>query len=141
VARNPILYAYAITEEGLMLNTFPVNAMIPAQDLDRATEFYSERLGLTPSAVMPGVVRYDCADGTWFALFLSETAGGAEHTVANWTVDNLQAEVLAMKEMGIVFENDENDDLTADPVASISPPMAAWFKDSEGNRLGLVQAQ
>lgn len=123
-----------------MLDSFPVNAMIPARDLERAKEFYTGKLGLNPSAEMPGVLRYDCADGTWFALYLSETAGGAEHTLANWTVENLQAEVRAMKEVGIVFEKDESDELRADPVAILSPSMAAWFKDSEGNTLGLVQA-
>lgn len=122
-----------------MLGAFPVNAMIPASDLDRAQDFYTGKLGLTPSAVMPGVVRYDCADDTWFVLYLSETAGASGHTVANWTVENLQAEILALKEVGIVFENNEPD-LTVDPLASLSPPMAAWFKDTEGNTLGLVQA-
>ena len=123
-----------------MLNAHPVNAVIPARDLERAKEFYTERLGLSPSAVMPGVLRYDCGDGTWFALYLSETAGVPEHTVASWTVENLEAEVRSLKEVGIVFENDESNQLTVDPVASLSPPTGAWFKDSEGNTLGLVQA-
>lgn len=123
-----------------MLNAYRVNAMIPARDLKRAKEFYTEKLGLNVSDAMPGVLRFDCADGTFFTLYLTETAGRAEHTVASWTVENLQAEVLAMKEVGIVFQNDASDEVTVDPMASLSPPVAAWFKDSEGNTLGLVQA-
>lgn len=123
-----------------MLGAYPVNAMIPAQDLERAKDFYSLKLGLTPCDVMPGVLRYDCGDGTWFALYLSEDAGGTEHTVASWTVENLEAEVRALREAGIVFDNDDFNEPTPSAIGNLSPPMAAWFKDSEGNTLGLVQA-
>ncbi|GAA0514463.1 hypothetical protein Ade02nite_90100 [Paractinoplanes deccanensis] len=55
-----------------MLNHSAVEANIPAVDLDRAREYYSDKLGLTPVAEYGGeALRYQtagCVAGTRFAL-------------------------------------------------------------------------
>ncbi len=56
-----------------MLRNGRVATRVPAQDLERARAFYSEKLGLEPAEEREGG-RYVCASGE-FALF--ESAGSA----------------------------------------------------------------
>ena len=58
-----------------MLEASKIAARIPAQDLQRAKAFYSEKLGLEPSEERPGGLLYRC--GEWeFALFESVAKAG-----------------------------------------------------------------
>lgn len=41
-----------------MLSELEIHAALPAQDLDRAKEFYAEQLGFTPASESPGAVDY-----------------------------------------------------------------------------------
>jgi len=57
-----------------------------------------------------------------------------------WTVDDIAAEVAELKNRGVVFEEYDLPGLkTVHSVADTPPVRAAWFKDTEGNLLGLVQ--
>ncbi len=51
-----------------MLDNGGVSTRLPAQDLDRARAFYSDKLGLEPIEERPGGLLYRCARGE-FALF------------------------------------------------------------------------
>jgi predicted enzyme related to lactoylglutathione lyase len=121
-----------------MLDTGTVTANIPAADLSRAREFYADKLGVTPSQEMEGVMLlYRTAGGSVFSVYQTEYAGQAGHTIAQWHVDDVDAEVRDLKAKGIAFEHydlpgvDWNDD-----IASLGDMgKAAWFKDSEGNIL------
>jgi predicted enzyme related to lactoylglutathione lyase len=120
-----------------MLNHSAVEANIPAADLDRAREYYSDKLGLTPVAEFGGeALRYQTAGGTFFNVYKTQYAGQAGHTIAQWHVDDVDQEVRDLVAKGVVFEVYE--DMPGvewnGQVATI-PGMgkAAWFKDSEGN--------
>jgi predicted enzyme related to lactoylglutathione lyase len=121
-----------------MLDTGTVTANIPAADLSRARAFYADKLGVTPSQEMEGVMLlYRTTGGSPFSVYQTEYAGQAGHTIAQWHVDDVDAEVRDLKAKGIAFEHydmpgvDWNDD-----VASLGDMgKAAWFKDSEGNIL------
>lgn len=120
-----------------MLNHSAVEANIPAADLDRAREYYSDKLGLTPVAEFGGeALRYQTTGGTFFNLYKTQYAGLAAHTIAQWHVDDVDQEVHDLSAKGVVFEVYE--DMPGvewnGQVATI-PGMgkAAWFKDSEGN--------
>ncbi len=70
---------------------------------------------------------------------LQGTASGT-HTQVAWTTHAIEAEVADLKGRGVVFEEYDTPDLkTVQSVATIGPSKAAWFKDSEGNLLALVQ--
>jgi catechol 2,3-dioxygenase-like lactoylglutathione lyase family enzyme len=119
---------------------------IPVQDLDRARRFYAEMLGLEPSEERPGGLLYRCAGGE-FALF--DSAGGSPGTFTQmaWDVDDIEATVAEMKARGVVFEEVDLPGLrTVDGIAEVSGnypskggkgERAAWFRDSEGNMLGI----
>jgi len=126
-----------------MLNDSKVEANIPASDLQRARDFYADKLGLTPSAEHEGMLlMYKTAGGTAFNIYQTQYAGTAGHTIAQWHVHDIQSEVRELKAKGVVFE--VYDDMPGvewnDEIASI-PTMgqAAWFKDSEGNTMCLDQ--
>lgn len=123
-----------------MLDRYGVHAVVPAADMGRAQRWYEEKLGLVPVSDDPGGVTYRCADGTWFSLYPSRFAGTAQHTVAGWTVDDLENVVGKLRERGVEFEEYDLPDLTTvDGIAHLGPEKAAWFKDSEGNILGLIE--
>ena len=121
-----------------MLASSTVTANIPASDLKRARAFYAEKLGLTPSSEIEGVMLiYKTAGGSTFSVYQTEYAGLAKHTIAQWHVDDVEEEVRNLKAKGVTFERYDlpgvewNDD-----VASIEGMgKAAWFKDSEENIL------
>lgn len=122
---------------------------LPAQDLERARRFYAEKLGLEPVEERPGGLRYLMAGGE-FALFQSAGAPSGEHTQMGWEVDDVDEAVRELGERGVVFEEYDLPGLaTVDGIAEVegnypskrsSGERAAWFRDSEGNLLGIGQA-
>jgi len=123
-----------------MLANNPVHAALPASDLERAKRFYAEKLGLTPQSEMPGGVFYECGAGTRFLVYPSGGTASGTHTQLGWAVGDIEAEVADLKSRGVVFEEYDTPYLkTVNSIASPGPVKSAWFKDSEGNLLGLVQ--
>ena len=122
---------------------------LPAQDLDRARRFYSEKLGLEPSEERDGGLLYEGASGV-FALFESAGASTGAFTQMGWDVDDIESTVAELKERGVVFEEVDLPGLkTIDGIAEVSGnypskggkgERAAWFRDSEGNMLGIGEA-
>ncbi|MFD3555128.1 VOC family protein [Streptomyces goshikiensis] len=124
-----------------------VATRLPAQDLDRARRFYAERLGLEPVEERPGGLLYRCG-GTDFALFASTGASPGTFTQMGWEVDDVEAVVSELRRRGVVFEEvavpglRTGEDGIADidgnyPSKGARGERAAWFRDSEGNLLGI----
>jgi catechol 2,3-dioxygenase-like lactoylglutathione lyase family enzyme len=123
-----------------MLSERPIHATIPATDLERARAFYGDRLGLTPAREEPAGLVYETPGGAWFRLYRTPYAGTAQHTIAGWDVEDIEAEVAELKARGVVFEEYQSEQLrTVDGIATTQGGLAAWFRDSEGNILGLAQ--
>ena len=124
-----------------MLKDRKLHATIPVADMTRARAFYEETLGFSPSAIEPGGTMYDAAGGTRFVLYPSgPLAGTAAHTLMGFSVSDIDAEVAELKGRGIVFEEYDTEYVrTVDSIATSGDVRAAWFKDSEGNILGIVQ--
>jgi catechol 2,3-dioxygenase-like lactoylglutathione lyase family enzyme len=125
-----------------------VSTRLPAQDLARARAFYAEKLGLEPVEERPGGLRYQCGSGR-FSLFESTGAASGSHTQMAWEVDDIQAVVSELRRRGVVFEEVDAPGLrTIDGIAEVEgnypsagvAERAAWFRDSEGNLLGIGQA-
>jgi catechol 2,3-dioxygenase-like lactoylglutathione lyase family enzyme len=122
-----------------MLQQYQVQATMPAKDFERAKKFYSDQLGMEPSEENPGGVFYNCSGNSRLFLFPSPSGPGG-HTQASFTVDNLEKVVEELKSRGVTFEEYDFPALkTENSIAKVGPGHAAWFKDSEGNMIGLVQ--
>ncbi|MFI9613665.1 VOC family protein [Streptomyces sp. NPDC052023] len=120
---------------------------LPAQDLERARRFYSDKLGLDPVDERPGGLLYRCG-GVEFALFESAGASPGTFTQMGWQVDDVESVVAALKRRGVVFEVVDLPGLRTSPdgIAEVEGhypskgargERAAWFRDSEGNLLGI----
>jgi catechol 2,3-dioxygenase-like lactoylglutathione lyase family enzyme/ketosteroid isomerase-like protein len=124
-----------------------VATRLPVQDLERARTFYSEKLGLEPVEERPGGLRYRVGSGE-FALFQSSGSASGTHTQMGWEVDDIEASAAALRARGVVFEHVDTPGLrTVNGLADVAGnypskgigERAAWFKDSEGNLLGIGQ--
>lgn len=119
-----------------MLSDSIVTANIPAGDLRRARDFYADKLGLTPERELPGeALLYRTSGGTAFQVYRTDQAGRAGHTIAQWHVDDIEAEVHDLEAKGVTFEVYDLPGVEWDGViASMGGAgRAAWFRDSEGN--------
>jgi len=126
-----------------MLNDSTVTANVPAGDLERAREFYADKLGLTPVHEMGGeVLIYRTAGGTEFQVYRTAYAGQAGHTIAQFHVSDIESEVHDLKAKGVAFETYDMPGVQWDgEIASMAGlGRAAWFKDSEGNTMCIDQA-
>jgi catechol 2,3-dioxygenase-like lactoylglutathione lyase family enzyme len=131
-----------------MLDHSDVATRLPAQDLERARSFYAEKLGLEPVEERPGGLRYRCGTGS-FALFESAGAASGNHTQMGWEVADIEATVAGLRARGVIFEDYDLPGLkTVNGIAHVAGnypskggvgEKAAWFKDSEGNLLGIGQ--
>jgi catechol 2,3-dioxygenase-like lactoylglutathione lyase family enzyme len=130
-----------------MLADSPVGTRLPVKDLERARRFYLEKLGLVPVEERPGALLFHCGSGS-FALFESSGASSGTHTQMAWEVADIEATVAALTAHGVVFEEYDLPGLkTVNGTADIegnypskgAGERGAWFRDSEGNLLGLGQ--
>jgi catechol 2,3-dioxygenase-like lactoylglutathione lyase family enzyme len=130
-----------------MLDRSDVATRLPAQDLERARAFYADKLGLHPIEERKGGLLYRCGRG-YFALFESAGSAAGTHTQMGWEVADIVAAVSQLRARGVVFEEYDLPGLkTLDGIARIEGnypskgigEYGAWFKDSEGNLIGIGQ--
>jgi catechol 2,3-dioxygenase-like lactoylglutathione lyase family enzyme len=119
-----------------------VGAALAAADLVRARAWYADKLGLEPLHFIEGEELVYRQGATHLTIYVTPSAGTAKNTVAVWRVDDLRSEAAALRSSGVVFGNYEIagvrtvDGVYTDPDDG---SLAAWFVDSEGNTLGLVE--
>ena len=115
-------------------------AAMPAQDIGRARNFYEEKLGLTAGEIRPdGGVVYQTGS-TSILVFPSRGKASGDHTQLGVEVSDISAAVTELKGKGVVFEEyDFPNFKTEGGIMNVGSEKAAWFKDSEGNLVGLLQ--
>jgi predicted enzyme related to lactoylglutathione lyase len=121
-----------------MLQKSPMFAYLPAKDVTRARQFYEQKLGFLPKQEVAGGVVYECAGGTACFLYPTPHAGTSAASQAFWQVDDVEREVSELKSKGVTFEQYDMRG-TKDGIATAGGAKAAWFKDTEGNILAIVQ--
>jgi hypothetical protein len=73
-------------------------------------------------------------------VYKSVGAGQSRHTLAALVVDDIDSAVREMRDRGVTFEEyDMGDIRTENGVARIGNTAGAWFKDPDGNIIGLGQ--
>jgi catechol 2,3-dioxygenase-like lactoylglutathione lyase family enzyme len=136
-----LLWHVTAKKDIIMLTDANILAVLPARDINRAKDFYRDKLGMEPSdSVEEGSVLYRCGNGTGFLMYQTENAGTAKNTQMGWETDNLEREMEDLRGRGVVFEDYDFPGLkTENGVASNDWGQSAWFLDSEGNILNLSQ--
>ena len=125
-----------------MLQTAPIYAYIPAKDVARARRFYEDKLGLQPQQEIAGGVVYAFGGGTAAFLYVTPNAGTSQASQAFWSVADVDREIQALKARGVVFEDyDMPGQKSASGVITAGGAKAAWFKDSEGNIMAIIQSE
>ena len=124
-----------------MLQKSPMYAYIPAADLARARKFYEDKLGFKPAREIAGGVIYEFGDHTACFMYPTSNAGTSKASQAFWQVENVESEVAELKARGVNFEEYDMPNLkTQGGIATAAGAKAAWFKDSEGNILAIIQS-
>jgi len=122
-----------------MLSTNEVCACLAVKDMDVAAKFYEETVGLTADKSSPAGTFYKSGNGGVF-VYPSGSAGTNQATAAAWMVDDVAAEVEALKAKGASFEHypDMPGVTMEGDVHVMGDSKAAWFKDPDGNTLNIV---
>ena len=121
-----------------MLSDHQVYAAIPTADLDAARGFYEEVLGFVPREANPAGIYYDAGGGTYIVLTRSSGKASGSHTQMAFRVSDIESEVRELQRRGVRFEEYETPK-TVDGIATIPIGRTAWFRDPEGNLIGMIQ--
>jgi extradiol dioxygenase family protein len=124
-----------------MLQDFPLYAYIPATDVRRARKFYEETLGFKPGPELDDAVTYEFAGKTACFLYPTPNAGTSKASQAFWQVRNIERLVAELQARGVKFEQYDMPDMKSENcIYTGGGAKAAWFKDTEGNTMALIQA-
>jgi predicted enzyme related to lactoylglutathione lyase len=130
------------------MKTYGITAALPAQDVGRAKAFYIEKVGLqaVESSFLEasdGRVGLTVGDGdNQLFLYPAGVRSSGEFTQAVIQVTDVRAAVEEMRGRGVEFEEyDTPETRTEDGIAQTPDGgEGAWFRDSEGNLVGVVRA-
>ena len=123
-----------------MLQNAPMYSYIPAKDVARARRFYEEKLGFKPKQELAGGVVYEFGKGTACFLYPTPNAGTSHASQAFWQVEDIEREVRELKTRGVKFEMYKMPEMDENGISTAGGAKAAWFKDTEGNIMALVQS-
>lgn len=123
-----------------MLQNAPMYAYIPVKDVDRARKFYEGKLGFTPKEETGGGVVYEFAKGTGCFLYPTANAGTSQASQAFWQVEDIEQEVAELKARGVKLEKYDMPGVDGEGILTDGGARAAWFKDTEGNIMAVIQA-
>jgi len=126
-----------------VLNNARIEARLPTQDLSRARHWYADKLGLEPVEERDGGLRYVGAEGV-FCLFASAGVSDGSFTQLSFYVDDVETAVARLRARGVVFEEYDGAvngiiDIEGNYPSKGRGERAAWFRDSEGNMLGIAE--
>ncbi|HET8945855.1 MAG TPA: VOC family protein [Candidatus Polarisedimenticolia bacterium] len=122
-----------------MLEKAPMYAYIPAKDIARARKFYEGTLGFKVKQVTAGGVVYEFGRGTACFLYPTPNAGTSLASQAFWQVEDIEREVADLAARGVKLEKYDMPGTDEKGITTGGGARAAWFKDTEGNIMAVIQ--
>jgi predicted enzyme related to lactoylglutathione lyase len=141
-----------------MLKDYPIAPVFPVADMERAKDFYQNKLGLSlKDESVPGFTLYEAGHGTMLAVYEKKDHVQADFTQAGFNVTDLEGLLKELAEKGVKPEQydmpefgmktDENGIVTmgnneqssSSSMQSFSSSKSAWIKDPDGNVIALNQ--
>lgn len=121
-----------------MLRDASVQPMLPVDDLDAASKFYEQTLGLKKVDSFPGVALTYESGGRTLVVYQSEFAGTNKGTAALWEVDDVEGTAKTLKAKGVTFEKYDMPGMTREgDIYRAGDMKVVWFKDPAGNILSV----
>jgi predicted enzyme related to lactoylglutathione lyase len=120
-----------MTEEAFGLSTLG-QILVPVTDVERATAFYRDQLGIRFLFSYPGNAFFD-ADGVRLYLAQPEAADFGGRATLYFKVEDIHAAVRSLEERGVTF--------TEPHVVHRDPTYELWMAfatDPDGNNIGLM---
>ena len=125
-----------------MLGTRNAVPNLAVKDLDRARTFYIDTLGLEEVDQEGDELIVLKSGDSAVSVYRSDYAGTNKATAVTWAVDDIDAEVSALKQKGIMFEHYDMPGLALEGDVHVGDGMKiAWFKDPDGNILNIVEEE
>jgi catechol 2,3-dioxygenase-like lactoylglutathione lyase family enzyme len=125
-----------------VLGTRKIMAFVATRDPDRAKIFYRDILGLRLEAEqLPFALVFD-AHGTMLRVTIVREIVVAPYTVLGWEVPDIAATARELTAAGVKLERYPG--MPQDELGIWTSPSGArvaWFKDPDGNVLGVTQMQ
>jgi catechol 2,3-dioxygenase-like lactoylglutathione lyase family enzyme len=112
---------------------------IPVSDLEQARVFYGGTLGLEVLWENPASIRFRAGPTSEISTF-RRPGLKTEHTLAHFEVTDIETTVRDLEGKGVEFvDYTEGPLITTNHIAQLGPARAAWFRDPDGNFLGIRQ--
>ena len=114
------------------------------RDAPRATSsgraFYADKLSLAPLGEHNGHLYYEVG-GSHFMVYPSSGAASGTHDQIGFAVEDVESMVATLRSNGVIFEEYEPPPGVAASagIMGFGGVKSAWFKDSEGNLLSIVE--
>jgi predicted enzyme related to lactoylglutathione lyase len=127
-------------ERRSLMNPTEITAVLPAENLERAKAFYTEKIGLSVAPMdIPGGLMLGEGKSRLFVYQAGAKSPGT-FTQAGIEVPSARAAVEELQGRGVVFEEYDMPEIkTENGIAKTPGGETAWFKDTEGNIVSLVE--
>jgi catechol-2,3-dioxygenase len=123
-----------------MLADASVIPILLTKDLEGSKRFYAEQLGLPIEAESDSEVTFAWGGQRRLRLSASTVGTSDSQTQCVWIVEDIRAEVAALREHGVKVEEYDSDELkTVDGVADHGDAWVAWITDPGGNVVAVEQ--
>jgi catechol 2,3-dioxygenase-like lactoylglutathione lyase family enzyme len=127
-----------------MLANNRISAVLASTDLDKARDFYENKLGLrlSPETIKNHLI-FEGKNGTSIVIYGRGAGNKAEHTQVRFWSTDLESDVKGLLEKGVVFEDYDFPALKTVNHIATTPGIgkSAWFKDPDGNTLSVFQPE
>jgi len=128
-----------VSQKKSILGSQKLMAFVATSDPARAKAFYRDTLGLPLVSEDQFALVFDVA-GTMLRVTTVQEVGAAKYTVLGWQVPDIIRTAKSLHEVGITLE--QYTGMQQDELGIWNSPggaKVAWFKDPDGNTLGITQ--
>ncbi len=128
-----------------MLKEVKAFSSFSVDDIEKARDFYSRKLGLDVSdvPVMKGLLQINLTGENKVLIYSKTNHTPATFTILNFPVKNVEKAVAELTGKGVKFEIYNEPDLKTDQdgIFRGEGPKIAWFKDPAGNILSVLEQE
>jgi predicted enzyme related to lactoylglutathione lyase len=121
----------------------PIHAFngFSVDDIEAAKAFYGDTLGLTVTDAGMGMSRITLPGGAQVLVYPKENHEPASYTMINFVVDDVEAAVDQLNELGVKTDIYNSPEMPTDAKGIMrgNGPDIAWFKDPAGNVMSVLK--